>query len=756
VRRVTLQRILLAGAVLALVASLGLYWAWVDGRLIRWAENWLVRQYLKEVEPNLPFKIRSVDVEAPWEDFKKGRIRRFSIVLEREPVRVLLEGPLDIRPQETKDGIHYAVFFDSPKTQLQWRWKGEWKNSPSFALVFWVQSNRGFTRIAEMGAKLSADQLELLPFHTVLEKLQIRTEWDETSGAILRTSIQAPSVRFQESDSKMGDLKGFSAEAELPLQFFPFSLGQEALLRAEAQNLEALLDPYYVDVPLKAAKLHARLALQKTQPIGVQVSIGETRTGRFGLSLRPEYVDPNSFQLKQVGVDLKLERLPIPPWVKIAQSFPELSSVIDVEVTQGLLDVEAKGIVPFDSQGLPMPILSAKKMLSPWLERFTGSLRIRNLSALWKRLSLAIRGIELEVPFDLKQGAPEANLKVDRIAFRRWEGGLPRTPFSLTRNRDAAREVFRLEMEDGLSLENRQGLSPEISSFLAKFRPGEEDLFEVRTGLRIEKTPVEPWFKALCVPLDPVPPAEVAVELHRIIIYPDAIEPRGAIRVNAFQGELEVTDMGAYEWTSSVPEIDFSARFEGFLLEKLGPWLGFGKMEGTLQGYANSVTLVGPVPTNYDFRIELKPTKGDRVVFSPQAMKNFVEMVAGSETLRQVPWPGNWLYFGWPREIIGGYDVKYAGLTAFASNGSILVETLDPPGSKEHYILKSSSAILDKDTFSVKLASRSYPAVLDAEGIRAWMGNVIAVVENLAKERQAGQEPKAEVPCLPKEFDVIH
>ena len=36
--------------------------------------------------------------------------------------------------------------------------------------------------------------------------------------------------------------------------------------------------------------------------------------------------------------------------------------------------------------------------------------------------------------------------------------------------------------------------------------------------------------------------------------------------------------------------------------------------------------------------------------------------------------------FGWPSDMIGGFNIDYVGVSVHALDGSILLETLDPVG----------------------------------------------------------------------------
>jgi hypothetical protein len=159
-------------------------------------------------------------------------------------------------------------------------------------------------------------------------------------------------------------------------------------------------------------------------------------------------------------------------------------------------------------------------------------------------------------------------------------------------------------------------------------------------------------------------------------------------------------------------------------------------MDGELHAYAHDVVFQSWLPTQYDMKIEVKPLHRSKIVFSPDAMKNLVEVFAG-DALEQIPGVADWAAFGWPSRIFGGYDIQYAGFSVYSSEGMILLETLDPPEIVEktahHYMLYGPR-------FKIPLNSSHYPLVLDATA----MGNFVRQLsKQLGEIAQRKQQQKA-------------
>ena len=155
-------------------------------------------------------------------------------------------------------------------------------------------------------------------------------------------------------------------------------------------------------------------------------------------------------------------------------------------------------------------------------------------------------------------------------------------------------------------------------------------------------------------------------------------------------------------------------------------------MIGTLQGYAHDVVIQKWYPTHFDFRIDALPHKS-WIEFSPQSMKNLISLFAG-EAVDQIPGLANDPFFGWMSRKLGGFDLKYAGLSLFADNGKILLETHDPPDLyrvlKKHYIFWGRR-------FKMPLSSSTYPVVMDQMGLTRVLMVMSDQIKALAEKNKA-------------------
>ena len=179
-------------------------------------------------------------------------------------------------------------------------------------------------------------------------------------------------------------------------------------------------------------------------------------------------------------------------------------------------------------------------------------------------------------------------------------------------------------------------------------------------------------------------------------------------------------------------------------------------MEGTLEGHWRDVVMQGTLPTQFDFLIQAKPLHSHSdIVFSPDAMKNVVRLFAGDD-LQYLPWYADWMAFGWPSRVLGGFDVLYAGISAFSRDGSILVETLDP---KETSGKEQKHFFLYGPRFKMPLRTSRYPLIVDAPGMSNFIRQVVLQLNSLketknqdpTKKDAPHEKPIEETspPCLP-------
>jgi len=266
--------------------------------------------------------------------------------------------------------------------------------------------------------------------------------------------------------------------------------------------------------------------------------------------------------------------------------------------------------------------------------------------------------------------------------------------------------------------------------------------------------------RQLCMSTEHVPPAQLMASFPKIDWSPAALDPEGTLRVNLFQGSLELSDIGVYDASSSVPEVDFDLNLDGVQLDQLGDWAGFGEMDGILQAHAHDVVFQAWLPTQYDFEFEAKPMKHTKVVFSPEAMKNLARLVA-SESIDHLPGIAEWAAFGLPSHLLGGYDIWFMGISLFSHDGHILMEVLDPPDLPISVIRdhKQNHYILYANRFTIPLKTSRYPLVLDATTVSNYIyGQAVPRLLKLRQARKAlekkneierKQNEKAPLDCAP-------
>ncbi|MBX9765724.1 MAG: hypothetical protein K2X47_00510, partial [Bdellovibrionales bacterium] len=160
----------------------------------------------------------------------------------------------------------------------------------------------------------------------------------------------------------------------------------------------------------------------------------------------------------------------------------------------------------------------------------------------------------------------------------------------------------------------------------------------------------------------------------------------------------------------------------------------FGEMDGVLKGDLEDVEMLGFVPRRYRARFELLPNEKKEVVFSPMAMKNFVSLFTPEDFSGNIPGPLREVAFGWLSRVLGGYNIKYAGLSLNAIDDSILLETLDPEVNVKR---NGQRYLLYGTRFKIPLKSSRYPVVLDAPGLTNFVLHVQSVLSELGKKAKS-------------------
>jgi hypothetical protein len=517
----------------------------------------------------------------------------------------------------------------------------------------------------------------------------------------------------------------------------PYELGDQATLDVQAEKGELLWGNDDVSIPWRELPLHGTFALQGLRlPRTVSLEIGG-KGPRFKLAteLKGDLGrSPLKLQWSTLG---KWELAPMVEGLKKAAAgstgvLAPLAVLAQIQLRGGTLDSSGEAtFLPSNPSGA----------------NFQGKIGIHGLGLDWRAKALAVRGASIDLE-GAHPGAVKASLEADGVDLHHAHARLKKTPISIV---PEGPQKFSVSIGSDADLPLQlDGIPLRLGSFRGKIdlappRPQSDDeddpeYFHLATNLRIPPVAVSTLAAKFCVDTRKLPPATFSADFSKIEISNTSLEPTGQARVDLFHGAITLSDLGFYDFLTAVPESDFSLNWDGIRLDELGNWVGFGEMDGFLTGFARDVTMQANVFTHFDLKTEAKPNRDHtwNVVFSPEAMENFIKVVAG-DALDQMPGIVHWFMFGWPSHF-RGYDIDYAGISMYSQDGSILLETLDPPEVAKqgnHFILYGTR-------FRMPLRSNHYPVVVDAMSMRdlllAMADTLAKMAENKRLEREAAQK----------------
>jgi hypothetical protein len=371
----------------------------------------------------------------------------------------------------------------------------------------------------------------------------------------------------------------------------------------------------------------------------------------------------------------------------------------------------------------------------------SGEINLTSRSVVFKKLNLEIKELTsrlssglakiIDASVLLRVDADKATsgyLHLNRILFKNLVIDAKKFALDLALSKEGLLSI-QAKPADALSL-NKQSISiPQLDIAVSQLSEFDLNNLSLDTAIDAPQINIRDLFKGLCLDARLAPKADLIVDLSRISLKNGSLSTVGSIYSTLFSGRYEIRDLAAKHFLTAAPEWNFNVDWDNLQLSSIGKWLKFGKMDGILRGYARNVTLQGLIPTRYDFKIEVAPHEEKEVVFSPEAMKNVVSMITSDEINKgTIGVVMNWLAFGWPSDLLGGYNIQYAGITLYSDQDSILLETLDPEEivqrDKRHYLLYGRR-------FKIPVNSFRYPVVLDAPGIVNWAMNSYRVLMNL-------------------------
>jgi hypothetical protein len=266
---------------------------------------------------------------------------------------------------------------------------------------------------------------------------------------------------------------------------------------------------------------------------------------------------------------------------------------------------------------------------------------------------------------------------------------------------------------------------------------------QLSTGLHASTDSVLSLLERVCIPWPRQWKTSLNVDWKQILLKDGNLALNGESKIEVIGGQIVTGPVRIQNAFTAARLTQFSTRIRGLQLRDLGEPINFGEMDGTLKGDLDDVEMIGFVPRRYTARFELLPHQKKEVVFSATAMKNFVSLFTPEDFSERIPGALKELAFGWFSRFLGGYNIKYAGLSLTAIDDAILLETLDP-----EWMVKNNGQryLLYGTRFKIPLKSFRYPVVLDAPGLTNFVLHVQSVLSELGKKAKssANQTTKGE------------
>jgi hypothetical protein len=738
-------------------------------------ESWLrdraLALYLKKIEPGLPFKIESFEIrKGSWKDFLNWKIPELALVLRRDDWRARLVGSIEIKRSKAQSVSPGGVASTETSATFKPQITLERISSPLTLGPFDTYIS---TRIFVNGAVRTLDDLADIreakvrvqsagkvawaPLGVEVVEPFLRLDWVAPGGATtggsskykqakegtLLVQAHAKSLNWTQPGqpgqpamtNRMASLVEPSLEAETPLEMKPgesppLAVGPEATFDIHVKSGEALWDEAYLNIPWALLPFHGKVQLLGFRPERAEVSIGPEKTGinltamLLGAPYKATWKSRGNWELKD--------------WVKglldatsgSTGPLASLNQLRKIGFRKGR--IQTQGRATLAKVKAPGDTLAVSGV---------ANLALSGLDLDFPEASAAVRGLSLDLEAGTSSGL-KGLLEIPEIYFRHAKAKLGRVPFSAIPQNGHA---FHLKIGEGENLPLEvPGIPFHLGTFSgaldlkpAKGAEEEGPQYYLKTHLEVPPLGLERLSTPFCLPKR-LPPALLSVRFPKLELYNGTIDPEGTVRVNLFEGQITVDDIGLFDLFSEVPETDFNLDFKGIRLDQAGNWSALGEIDGFLEGYAHDVMIVSWLPTHFDLRMEAKPHDSAKIAFSPDALENFVRVVAGEDALESLPGIAKWFMFGWPARLNSGYDVDYAGISAFSQDGNILIETLDPPdpdkkNSGNHFILKGAR-------FKMPLKSSHYPLIVDNTAMGGFVHQRVTYLLNLAEEKRLERE----------------
>lgn len=759
-----LRRFFLITSLFTLAAAAVGYGLWRHGVIQNWvltrAESAVLEIYNSKVKDHIPFEVEKIEYDRNWSELVVGRLNEVSITLKKDELRIHLKGPLrfpairwatfqqlyrkarDLPLEHSDQDIELDY---SPVVSFE-SLKPSGKSSGPAPLPDPFSADLAVNLSGEVNELLEAN-IELLPApheskwkwkeHGIdIEKPHLSIHWK--NRAPVQAHFEAASFAYQDNVRIVSP----HANLELPLNLKPFTLGPWVTLDWNAESGEALFGDHYFSLNDEPLHGQAELLLNHSNWNSLNLAIGKSNGHQLRLKATPH---ATTAQI-EVHLDPLSLKDAIPTILKSTANagapFNSISFLQELAFQDGKLSLTAQGSVPLKKSESNVSLPDFSK-LSTEGKLSSAKLELDDASFLWPTHQLAVKKLHLSIPYTSHKGF-EGEISINRFGYRKLRGKLLPTRISFIEE-GKGKSSFRIGEKGSRIPLDIDGLVLKIDSIAgtAKLFPLQYNLV---TSVSLEPASAEQVIGPLCIvgPGHRIPPAKIHMSFPKIEISPAVTDLTGYIRADLFGGFIQIDEMGMFDFLSPVPEIDFNLTMDGIDLHSLGDWVNFGEMDGTLSAYAHDVVFQASLPTQYDFEIKLKPLHHSDVVFSPTAMKNFARLFT-KEGIDHIPGYAQWLAFGWPSRLLGGYDIDYAGVHIRSEDGYIHLETLDPVTDSDPYNPQQKHFILYGRRFKIPLKSSRYPLILDAPAMGNYVHQMFGMIQELAKKKKGETHREDEI-----------
>jgi hypothetical protein len=756
-------------ALLLVAAGAGAWWK-RDALKTR-AQGWLVDEWLRYVQPHLPFKVEQVRFDESWAALRQGRISKLELQLvipgARGHVgwRAKLGGPIVVRP--AKGSLARVARAMTPREPQRAARLGErlasWlvakllpdlrgdlavkylakltvepdgipsERSGQLELDLDAELAHSLLHLNELGAELLAREFSWKRFGIEATGLDLGLTYDDAQGQAA-LELSADKLDWSEGEDRAVNLAGLELGVEAPVQLHApeggFPLVGDVNLEVHAKSAEVLWGDLYSDVPISRLPLRATIATARTEKGPPTWERAHVELGaRRGLVLDASAGSPAGGE----GPRLRWRQAPleIPPLVAaLGAAGLKLGPLGgELELLRGTVGSEGEIRFSREFRG----IASAR-----------GRLALDGLDAQWKSKMLAVRGLTFDLPFDTRS-ATRGTLEAKQLGFRELRARLDPTPIELAPV-DAGRAYsVSLGANAGIPL-HAEKLSLKLGALrgLVRVDAPPEERYSFETSFALEKTDIDPVLHAFCIPHKRVPPTQVFVGFPKIQLGPGTAELTGVATAQLFDGTVQLGNISLYELGTDVPELDFDLKEHGIRLDQLADWFGFGQVDGQLSLDLDDVTFQGWLPTQYHLSFSALPLHSYHILFSKPAMRNLIQVISGGALAKLPGLMGSLVDFVAFKWLLVGYDVEYFGLDVTSKDGSIIIETHDTPEVLEKY---KTHYILFGDRVKIPLANLTYPIVLEAPAFANFVQRSAKVVDGLKTTKHGDEENETD--CEP-------